>query len=102
MITKESLEIVSGRLGKDPYLAYTGKGNPVCEMSLALRNEQNETFWRKIVVFGKLAELCKVHLKKGNEVFVQGRVELKKFVSKSGEEREYFEILATSIGQSLL
>ena len=96
------IELISGRLGIDPYLAYTRKGEPVCEMSVSLVNEQNQTFWRKIVVFGKLAELCKVHLKKGNEIFVQSPVLLKRFTTKEGLEKEYLEIKAFSIGQSLL
>jgi single-strand DNA-binding protein len=55
-----------------------------------------------VVVFGKLAELCSVHLRKGNEVFVRGRKELKQFKDREGVEREYFEVFANSIGQSLL
>lgn len=98
----EVIEVISGRLGRDPYLAYSGKGNPICEMSLAIKNEQNETIWRKIVVFGKLAEMCKVHLKKGCEIFVRGRTELKSFINNKGTEVEYFEVLASSVGQSLL
>jgi single-strand DNA-binding protein len=97
-----NIELVSGRLGRDPFLAYTKKGEPVCEMSLGLTNDQNETVWRKVVVFGKLGELCSVHLRKGNEVFVKGKMELKKFVNREGIEREYFEVRAYSIGQSLL
>lgn len=96
------IRIYSGRLGIDPYLAYTKKGEPVCELSLGLKNVQNETIWRKVVVFGKLAELCSVHLRKGNEIFVRGRVELKKFMNKDGLEKEHFELRAFTIGQSLL
>ncbi len=98
----QKLELVSGRLGKDPYLAYTKKGNPICELSVGLRAEQNLTIWRKVVVFGKLAELCKVHLKKGHEIFVRGPVSLRTFTNKEGIEKEYLEINAFSIGQSLL
>ena len=102
MIQNENSELISGRLGINPYLAYTKKGEPVCEMSIGIMNEQSKTIWRKIVVFGKLAELCSVHLRKGNEVFVRGRKELKRFKDREGIEREYFEVLANSIGQSLL
>ena len=98
----DKVTTISGRLGIDPRLAYTRKGEPVCEMSVGLTNEQSETIWRKVVVFGKLAELCSVHLRKGNEVFVRGRMNLKVFTDGKGIEREYFEILANSIGQSLL
>lgn len=97
----EKVEIITGRLGRDPYLAYTGKGSPICEMSVGLKNIQNEIVWRKVVVFGKLAELCKVHLKKGNEIFVRGQVELKRFTNREGVEKEYFEVKAFSVGQSL-
>lgn len=96
------LQLISGRLGLDPRLAYTKKGEPVCEMSVGLVNEQSETIWRKVVVFGKLAELCSVHLRKGNEVFMRGRMELKRFVNKEGIEKEYFELKAFTVGQSLL
>ena len=96
------LELISGRLGIDPKLSYTKTGNPLCEMSLGMSNEQNKTIWRKIVVFGRLAELCSVHLRKGNEIFVRGRKELKSFKDKNGFEREYFEVMANSIGQSLI
>jgi len=102
MNNNQTNELVSGRLGIDPKLSYTRKGEPVCEMSIGLNNVQNETIWRKVVVFGKLAEQCSVHLRKGNEIFVRGRKELKRFTDVKGIEREYFEILANTIGQSLL
>jgi len=95
-------EVLTGRLGKDPFLAYTKKGSPVCELSVGIQAEQNLTIWRRVVVFGKLAELCKVHLKKGQEVFVRGNIELRKFITKKGIEKEYLEMNAFSIGQSLL
>ncbi len=96
------IELITGRLGIDPRLAYTKKGEPVCEMSVGLVNEQNETVWRKVVTFGKLAEQCSVHLRKGNEVFVRGPMFLRKFINREGHEKEYFELKAFSIGQSLL
>ena len=102
MRNSDNIELISGRLGHDPRFALTKNGNPVCELSLGIKHEQNMTIWRKVVAFGRLAEQCKVHLKKGQEVFVQGRVELKKFINKEGVEKEYLELTAFSIGQSLL
>jgi single-strand DNA-binding protein len=102
MNQNHNVEIISGRLGLDPRLAYTKKGEPVCEMSVGLASEQSGTIWRKVVVFGKLAELCSVHLRKGNEVFMRGRMELKRFTNKEGVEKEYFELKAFTVGQSLL
>ena len=95
-------ETICGKLGVNPYLAYTRKGEPVCQMKMTLLNEENKTTWRKIVVFGKLAELCSVHLRKGNEVFVRGPVSLKTFTGSDGLEKKYFEVRAFSVWQSLL
>lgn len=97
-----NLKLISGRLGVDPRLAYTKKGEPVCEMSVGILNEQSKTIWRKVVCFGKLAEQCKVHLKKGNDVFVRGRIELRKFINNEGTEKEYLEFKAFSVGVALL
>jgi single-strand DNA-binding protein len=102
MFQNQNNELISGRLGLDPRLAYTRKGEPVCEMSIGIKNEQSEIVWRKIVVFGKLAELCSVHLRKGNEVFARGPVFLKKFMNREGIEREYLELRALGVWQSLL
>lgn len=96
------IELISGRLGLEPKLAYTRKGEAVCEMSVGLINEQNETIWRKIVAFGKLAEQCSVHLRKGNEIFVRGRLFLRSFTNRDGLQKEYLEVRAFSVGQSLL
>lgn len=98
----KKIELLNGRLGNEPNLAYTKKGLPICELSLAVKGEENSTVWRKIVAFGKLAEQCKVHLKKGQEVFVQGPVFLKSYTNKEGQQKEYFELNADSIGLSLL
>ena len=98
----KKIELLNGRLGIEPNLAYTKKGLPICELSLAVKGEENSTIWRKIVAFGKLAEQCKVHLKKGQEVFVQGPVFLKSYTNKDGQEKEYLELNANSIGTSLL
>ena len=101
-MNEQKVELVSGRLGKEPYLAYTKKGNPVCELSVGLKAEQNLTIWRKVVVFGRLAELCKVHLRKGQEIFVRGPIGIRTFTNREGIEKEYLEINAFAIGQSLL
>lgn len=98
----KKLELSSGRLGTEPNLAYTKKGTPVCEFSLGIEGKNNTTIWRKVVVFEKLAELCKVHLKKGQLIFVRGPVSLKSYINKDGQKKEYLELNAYSIGQSLL
>lgn len=98
----KKLEIIFGRLGTDPKLAYTKKLEPVCEFAIAINDENNATTWRRIVVWGKLAESCSVHLKKGQEVFVRGQNILRSFVTKEGFKKEFFEFKAFSLGASLL
>ena len=95
-----SMKLFKGNLGKDPELAYTMKQEPVCKLSVAVNNENSNDgpMWHKVVVWGKQAELCKLYLKKGKEVFVQGRIELKKSINESGTENIYQEVLAKVVG----
>ena len=102
MTMTNNIETISGRLGADPKLTYTTKGEAVCELSVGLNNDQSKTIWRKVVTFGKLAEQCSVHLKKGAEVFVRGPVILRKYTNKEGIEKEFLEVKAFSVGQSLV
>lgn len=98
----DSIMTINGRLGADPKLAYTKKLEPVCEMSVGIVSMDKETVWRKVVVFGRLAEMCSVHLRKGNLIFVRGQNALRSFVTKEGIEKKYFEFKAFSVAQSLL
>jgi single-strand DNA-binding protein len=61
-----------------------------------------KTTWRKVIVWVKQAENCNLYLRKGAEVFVQGRKELKEYKNKTGESRRYEEINARLIGFSNL
>ncbi len=66
-------EIYYGRLGRDPELEYTVGPKAVCTLSVAVPTKINDKpDWKKVVVWGRQAELCKVQLKKGSEIFVQG------------------------------
>ncbi|MBD65963.1 MAG: hypothetical protein CME62_12200 [Halobacteriovoraceae bacterium] len=93
-----------GRLGKNPELKYTPKQTPVCYLSIAVNNEKDDKAeWNRVVVWGKQAELANQYLKKGNEVFVQGRKELKFYeCKKGGGMKSYEEVNARLIGFSNL
>lgn len=92
-----------GRLGKDPDLRYTPKREAVCYLSVAINNkEQEETVWKKVIVWGKQAELCNLYLKKGKEVFVQGQNNVREFTDKLGNLRSVEEVKARLIGFSNL
>jgi single-strand DNA-binding protein len=94
-------ELINGRLGVDPKLSYTKNSLPVCELSVGTTEDENKTIWRKVVVFGKMAELCSVHLKKGQEIFVRGQNKTKEYTSKEGEQKQAIEITASFIGVSI-
>ena len=98
-----SIKLFVGKLGKKPDLRYTRNQKPVCYLSVATTNEkEKKTDWQKVVVWGKQAELCNLYLDKGKDVFIQGRKELKEFVTSEGDERKYFEINASLVGFSNL
>ena len=66
-------ELLIGRLGRDPELKYTAKQEPICFLSIAINQQDAPATWKKIIVWGKQAELCKLYLTKGKSVFVQGQ-----------------------------
>jgi single-strand DNA-binding protein len=94
--------ILVGRLGRDPETRYTGSGQAVCNFSIATdetfkdRNgeRQKRTEWHKIVVWGKLAEICQQYLKKGAQIFIEGRIQSREWQDKEGNKRTSFEIVA--------
>ena len=97
--------ILLGRLGQDPELKYTQGGAPVCKFSMATSEnwtdksgqKQEKTEWHRIVVWGKLAELCNQYLSKGRQVFLEGRIQTNAWDDKDGNKRYTTEILASAV-----
>lgn len=97
--------ILLGRLGKDPEMRMTASQMPVTRFSLATserRKDQSgewkeQTEWHNIVVFGKTAENCQKFLKKGREVFIDGRIQTNKWQDKEGKDRYTTEIIAGTV-----
>ncbi len=91
--------IFVGRLGKKPDLRYTPKREPVCYLSVAINKEgQEKADWKRVIVWGRQAELCEMYLDIGKEVFVQGRANDRPFKDEKGIERISHEIKASLIG----
>jgi len=75
--------IILGRLGQDPELKYIPSGTAVCNFTLATSenwkdkegNKQERTQWHRVVVWGKLGELCNQYLSKGKQAFIEGKIE---------------------------
>ena len=97
--------ILVGNLGKDPELRYTPDRVPVCTFSLATgerRKDQSgnwvdHTEWHRVVSFNKTAEFCITYLKKGRQVYVEGKIRTNKWQDKEGRDRYTTEILANTI-----
>ncbi len=89
--------ILLGRLGKDPELRYTPSGKAVASFSLATSErwtgqdgQKNEsTTWHNIVAWGKQAELIKEYLRKGREVYIEGRIDNRSYEKKDGSGKGY-------------
>ena len=102
-MNEQKSELFIGRLGIDPVLKYTPKQKPVCELSIAINSKTTQkTTWKKVIVWGKQAELCSIYLKKGKEVFVDGVAQLREFTNKQGEKKSFEEINARLVGFSNL
>lgn len=97
--------LLLGRLGQDPELRYTPSQLPVCTLNVATsenRKDQDgnwneQTEWHRVVVWGKQAENCNQYLSKGREVFIEGRIQTKKWQDKSGQDRYTTEIVANNV-----
>ncbi len=92
-------KIIMGRLGHDPKITYTKKGDAICEFSLAI-NEGEKTTWEQINVWFEKGVEAYTYLKKGDLIFVFGEEMTRIFKDKSGEEKRVKEILAIQIGYS--
>lgn len=97
--------ILIGRLGADPEVRYTPDGTMVVNFRIATdetyKNKQGEkvskTEWHRIVVFGRLAEICGNYLGKGRLVFIEGKLQTRTWDDKDGNKRSLTEILASNM-----
>jgi single-strand DNA-binding protein len=94
--------MVIGHLGKDPEMRYTPSGRPVTTFTLAVSRSWNsadgerhsETEWFNIVAWGNLAEICKQYLVKGQQVYIEGRLQTRRWEDKEGAKHTSVEIVA--------
>lgn len=94
--------ILVGRLGGDPDMRYMPNGKAVANMTVATSEswkdkdgqKQEKTEWHKVVMFDKVAEVCGEYLKKGREVYFEGRIQTRKWQDKDGNDRYTTEIVA--------
>lgn len=94
--------ILVGNLGKDPDSRYLPDGGAVCNFSVATTDKwkdksgepQERTEWHRVATFAKLAEICGEYLKKGSQVYIEGRLQTRKWTDKEGHDRYTTEIVA--------
>jgi len=98
--------ILVGNLGNDPDIRYTAGGAAVANISLATAEswkdknsgeQQERTEWHRIVFFGRLAEIVGEYLRKGSQVYVEGRLQTRKWEDKEGHDRYTTEIVANEM-----
>ena len=92
--------ILIGNLGKDPEIRYTQAGAAVANVSLATTEtwtkdgtKEETTEWHKLVAFGKVAEIIGEYLKKGSKVYIEGKIQTRKWQDKDGNDKYTTEIV---------
>ncbi len=94
--------IIVGNLGRDPEMRTTQSGTQVANFSVATSrsyndrdgNRQEETEWHRVVAFGRLAEICGQYLRKGKQVYIEGRLQTRSWEDQNGQKRYTTEIVA--------
>lgn len=98
--------ILIGNLGADPEVRFTPSGQAVANFRIATSESWNDktsgqkqerTEWHRIVVWGKLAELCGEYLKKGRQCYVEGRLQTREWTDKEGKKNWTTEVVANTV-----
>jgi single-strand DNA-binding protein len=96
---------IIGNLGRDPELRYTSTGKAISNFTVAVGrvgrdqagNRTEETEWFRVVAWDKLAETCNEYLKKGMKVYIEGRLQTRKYTDREGAERTAVEVVANEM-----
>ena len=98
--------ILIGNLGRDPEVRYMPNGEAVCNFSIATSEtwnnrqtgqRQERTEWHNITLYRRLAEVAGQYLKKGSQVYIEGRIQSRKYTSKDGIERTAYDIIGSEM-----
>ncbi|MBV6397082.1 MAG: Single-stranded DNA-binding protein [Anaerolineales bacterium] len=97
--------MIIGHLGRDPEMRYTPSGKPVTTFAVAVSRSWNsgdgerhtETEWFNIVAWSNLAETCKQYLTKGMLVYIEGRLQTRKWEDKEGQKHSSVEVVANEM-----
>ncbi|WP_442487995.1 single-stranded DNA-binding protein [Halomonas litopenaei] len=98
--------ILIGNLGQDPEVRFTPSGTAVANLNLATTDtwmdrqsgqRQERTEWHRVVMFNKLAEISQQYLKKGSKLYIEGRLQTRKWQDQNGQDRYSTEIVANDM-----
>jgi len=98
--------ILVGNLGKDPEVRYAPSGQAIANITIATSEswkdkntgeKQEKTEWHRVVFFSRLAEIVGEYLKKGSQIYVEGRLQTRKWQDKDGNDRYTTEIVANEM-----
>ncbi len=97
--------LLIGNLGADPEIRYMPSGDAIANLRIATTDtwkdkggeKQERTEWHRVALFGKLAEIAGEYLKKGSAVYIEGRIQTRKWQDKEGQERYTTEIVANEM-----
>lgn len=98
--------ILIGRLGRDPEVKYTPSGATVANFSIATSEEwkdrdtgekQERTEWHRIVAWRRLGEICGEYLRKGSQVYIEGKLQTREWEDRDGNKRYTTEIIAVNM-----
>jgi len=99
--------ILVGNLGQDPEIRYTADGRPIANFSIATSEtwtdkgsgeRREKTEWHRVVVSGKLAEICGEYLSKGRQVYIEGKLQTRKWQGQDGQDRYTTEVVVDMRG----
>ncbi|MDT8449820.1 MAG: single-stranded DNA-binding protein [Wenzhouxiangellaceae bacterium] len=98
--------ILIGNLGADPEVRYTPANTAVCNVRIATSEQwrdkqtgeqQERTEWHNVVLFGRLGEIAGEYLKKGSKVYIEGRLQTRKWQGQDGQDRYTTEVIANDM-----
>ena len=101
--------IIVGNLGQDIELKYSQSGDGIANLSIATSDtwtdkqgqKQEKTEWHRVVLFGKLAEIANQYLHKGSKVYIEGKLQTRKWQDKAGADRWTTEIVVNGFGGTM-
>jgi single-strand DNA-binding protein len=102
--------ILIGNLGADPEMRNTQSGDPIAHLRLATSEKwkdkqgqkQEKTEWHRVVIFGKVAEIAEKYLRKGSKVYIEGKIQTRKWTDKAGADKYTTEVVLSGFDGKLV